>query len=417
MLQEIVNTIKESLSTLRLSSKDCNRSFTLANSNNGDTNDSIQSSTTDSTDNGDDFIDLNHSTTINVMKDVQLDNYEKQREESVQRRVESVSNELNMKSEHLFQSIENEMRNIQKKYLLQTIVKQKQYEEEYQQLLQELECMKQSHSVAAESLTKSSNLKLKEIEEKHKQLLREEKLKQQQRDECCRRIADYRHACATILAQCDQQLSSTPDDNLQLLRTKLVGYSQDLEFLALSKSEFSPDDVTLAESLYNQSLLVQENFVSQLEVIVASKATPPSPPSPVVKPLTPASPGPSKQPEPKQPLTPKTELSSRNIYVKYQVELVKFEEDCRAFAENPANRDRKNQIQLLIRTTINTICNVSIEHLKDKLNRLLQLFSGKTVQNKGKQLSCKGQDYSLQFAINTAVKAFLVGLPMFANYF
>jgi hypothetical protein len=61
-----------------------------------------------------------------------------------------------------------------------------------------------------------------------------------------------------------------------------------------------------------------------------------------------------------------------------------------------------------VKTTINTISCESVDHVRDKLNRLTSLFSEKDVEYGGKQISCSKKDASLNFCISLASKMFIV---------
>ena len=360
------------------------------------------------------------SNNVKELKNIELEVYEKQREEDVKKRVENMCQNLYCKNDSLLENVEDEMRIIQKKYLLMSIKKQKQYEEEYQHLEQELEQMKQKQNNG--NAVKSSNLKLLEIEEKHKLLLRQEEKKRQQQEDFRCKLSEYRAQCNNIINECDRKLisfqSNNNSDDIQHLHTLLVSCSQDIEMLLLSKSQFTFEDVKFAEERLLQSTIIHEKLCQHQQQI-QQRSVPPITTNvstmnvPIQEPVANVTDNVlvKQKPSVVSSVTKGNDCdNSKQLYITKQMELIKFEERCKRFADNSANRERKTQIQLFIRTIINTISNISTEHLKDRLNRLLHLFSEKPFDYKGKRISCSSNDYSLDFAMNIAVKSFLVTL-------
>jgi hypothetical protein len=85
-----------------------------------------------------------------------------------------------------------------------------------------------------------------------------------------------------------------------------------------------------------------------------------------------------------------------------------FENSFKSFITESKFKQKKNDLQLFVKTTINTISCESVDHVRDKLNRLTLLFNEKNVEYGGKQISCSKKDASLNFCISLASKMFIV---------
>ncbi|CAG2181518.1 unnamed protein product, partial [Oppiella nova] len=94
-------------------------------------------------------------------------------------------------------------------------------------------------------------------------------------------------------------------------------------------------------------------------------------------------------------------------YLNLQKYSNEFENSFQSFVSETKFKQKRNELQLFVKTTINTISCESVEHIRDKLNRLTQLFSEKSVESGGKQISCSAKDGSLNFCISLASKMFV----------
>ncbi|CAG2110535.1 unnamed protein product [Medioppia subpectinata] len=84
-----------------------------------------------------------------------------------------------------------------------------------------------------------------------------------------------------------------------------------------------------------------------------------------------------------------------------------FENSFQSFVSETKFKQKRNDLQLFVKTTINTISCESVEHIRDKLNRLTQLLSEKNVEYGAKQMKCCANDGSLNFCISLTSKMFV----------
>lgn len=85
-----------------------------------------------------------------------------------------------------------------------------------------------------------------------------------------------------------------------------------------------------------------------------------------------------------------------------------FEASLKEFTANPATKSYMNELQLFIRTLINTIANGTMTQLRQKASQLHNLFSKKSVYFQEKNIHCNNHPKALEFSIYFAAKTFIV---------
>ncbi|KAH9423836.1 Nuclear pore complex nucleoporin component [Dermatophagoides pteronyssinus] len=373
--EEIVNSVKQNLATLNLSpstkiqlalsNKSQPSSSTINSNKNGVDNNHHHETLIDSLDHLiiDDNVDDERSNDPNFsITDIELKNYEKQKKIEVIQRLEQQQRKWNEKNESMMKKYEDQMRMIQKKYLLESMRFQKKYDEEIQQLQEELDNSIRPQSISSVSANddinnenKKRNLKLKEIEEKHRILLKEKQ------NELRMQINVSKEKINNSIRMFDDCLKEFPnDDDLNHQRNIAKLLEQDIESIE-SNNE-----------MIVQPVINNNNADNAQENIVKNKFQ-----------------------------------SSHNIYIEYQSKLLKFENLCQQFQDNELKKPLRTALQLYVRSIINTISNISVEHLREKVSRLLNLFGQKYFEHRGKKIHISDTDYSYHFAINTAVRIIL----------
>nr|XP_027202971.1 nucleoporin GLE1-like [Dermatophagoides pteronyssinus] len=420
--EEIVNSVKQNLATLNLSpstkiqlalsNKSQLSSLPTINSNkNGIDNNHHHEKLIDSLDHLiiDDNVDDERSNDPNFsITDIELKNYEKQKKIEVIQRLEQQQRKWNEKNESIMKKYEDQIRMIQKKYLLESMRFQKKYDEEIQQLQEELDNSIRPQSISSVSTNddinnenKKRNLKLKEIEEKHRILLKEKQLKQ---NELRMQINVSKEKINNSIRMFDDCLKEFPnDDDLNHQRNIAKLLEQDIEVLLLSRNEYSDEDRILCENKLKEFLKINEKFFNRFKEL--KKHTPVSIESNnemIVQPVI------NNNTDNVQENIVKNKFqSSHNIYIEYQSKLLKFENLCQQFQDNELKKPLRTALQLYVRSIINTISNISVEHLREKVSRLLNLFGQKYFEHRGKKIHISDTDYSYHFAINTAVRIIL----------
>ena len=158
----------------------------------------------------------------------QIKQYELERSEKVAQRVEEMAARLRAHYDGLLEKMEGEMRLIHNNFLLHKLQSQRQYEEEYASLVQEMMAMGEeaqedqeesgdgqrtttttnetaAHPAVA-AASASSNSKSKELQEKQKLLERQRELRQQQQTEYRQVVTRSKEAIGRILADIEARL-------------------------------------------------------------------------------------------------------------------------------------------------------------------------------------------------------------------
>ncbi|KAH9390288.1 Nuclear pore complex nucleoporin component [Tyrophagus putrescentiae] len=159
----------------------------------------------------------------------QIKQYELERSEKVAQRVEEMAARLRAHYDGLLEKMEGEMRLIHNNFLLHKLQSQRQYEEEYASLVQEMMAMgeeaqedqlegqsgdgqrttattNETAAHPAVAAAASSNSKSKELQEKQKLLERQRELRQQQQTEYRQVVTRSKEAIGRILADIEARL-------------------------------------------------------------------------------------------------------------------------------------------------------------------------------------------------------------------
>lgn len=364
----------------------------------------------------DDINDLNKNENSKIEFDIlhidfKLQNYEQEREFKVQLRLEDFRKKLQEKYESMQRNFDDQSRIIEKKYLLESIRHEKKYEEENQKFLMDIENLKE---ISKQNLSVQDNiLRFKEIEEKHKLLLKEEENKKRQQAELKQKIIDLKDKINSDIQETNRELEKIGDFSQDLChyRNTILCLGQDIELILLSKNEYSHEDVNFCEKTLKKFYEIKELLKQCLEnpskqtnvsendspaLIHSKMESVVSPPTNELKTETKA-----------DTFEHRFKLS-KQIYIEHHTSLEKFEDLCKKFYDNESKKPTRTSIQIYIRSIINTISNTSIEHLKEKLIKLLHLFGNKKFEYNGRMVMLSENDYSYQYAINTAVKSLIV---------
>ncbi|KAH9517024.1 Nuclear pore complex nucleoporin component [Dermatophagoides farinae] len=436
--EEIVNSVKQNLATLNLSpsmkihsplskvSHSLMMPTVKSNLNGINNHEKVIDDTLDNliTDNDNDDLDEKSNDPNFSITDIELKNYEKQKKIEVIQRLEERQREWNEKNESIMKKYEDQMRMIQKKYLLESMRFQKKYDDEIQQLEIELESSTKPQSLSGDDTmgTRKRNLKLREIEEKHKLLLKEKERKQQQQNELKLWLTTSKEKIDQSVRIFDERLKEFPDDddlNHQRNVAKLL--EQDIEVLLLSKNEYTDEDRKFCEDKLGEFLKINEKFSIQFaelkrrqDEIAQKNSTSSSSNLTSEKPISIQSSNNINDSMMQTVMNEQENVvknkfkTSRDLYIDYQSKLIKFENLCQQFQDNESKKPLRTALQLYVRSIINSICNISIEHLREKVSRLLNLFGQKWFEHKGKKISISDADYSYHFAITTTVKIILL---------
>lgn len=394
--------------------------------------------------------------------------YELERNEKVQERVEETASKLRSKYDAILAKMDSERRLINNNFILLKIQAQKAYEDEYASLVRSLEMSEDNQQILSAERSESDKAatanKLKEFQERQKLLERQKELRLQKLAEYRQTVTSAKEAISRSLAECEARLEAEKQsallnqmqlkletsaaEELQHYRTLLLAAISELDVLLLTTSgqgaaELTAEHVKLAIERQQQAIQIAHHYNALLteqvkklyvEGVLGSKVN--SQQQPVIQnPSAPRTPKPKTQltmpksslfepsQQPPSASTPKPSSSTTStsstepefncpaklLYVRSQLELMKVEAIVERFKEAPANKERRQTLQTFINTRINTMCNEPIGKLIVKTKKLLEVLSCKQVtSSNGQSMVCSPKDGSLHFAMHTAVKTFLV---------
>lgn len=352
--------------------------------------------------------------------DLQLILYEKQRRENVAKEFDKKRQNLESEFRKFDEEFEAETKLNRQKYMLNIFKKITAYEEDIKALQSSIH--HQENRLQHNSLSATS--KLREIETKHQRIIEEQqkKLLEQQ----MRQLLEERNQIESIFNQCLQsliaieahhkndQILHTIKHDLQTIKTIL----QNMDFL-LNNRDLRNIDLKSAHGLKQEVLRLQTQITSNIEAVKRnkmkseeSKASDQRNDTQNVIQVTTTQVTPSLSLSREQVSHQSQSVDVIREYLKLQKISNDFDESFKRFATESGFKQKKNDLQLFVKTTINTISSESVEHIKDKLNRLSQLFSEKPVESSGRQVKCSHSDGSLPFAMSLASKMFIVSLSL-----
>lgn len=436
-MKEIVNSVKQNLTTLNLSSPLSSQNFFTKEKLNGltdqlsyeyceDQNLNDEDQQSDEIDHHLRFlleklkIDIsNNQDQIEVFSTPstrsKLFDYEQRREFDVQKKVEEKKQEWDEKQELFAKQCEEQMKMIEKKFLLESMHQLKAYEKEYEQLENNFNKINFGKKNNLES-QQNRGIKMKEIEEKQKLLIRQKELKKLQQMQYLQKFDSYRKEIDEIRRNYETYLKEKKvlisQDRIEHYRNMMIGFDQDIEVMLLSKKEFQTSDVEFCENKLQQCKNNFEEFVQQNEQIKTNESIKlESNKSVIENKIIDGQEKYAQTPsnhQTKSNTISKASKSSSMVFINMQTKLLKFEEFCQKFFDDQSKKQIRASIQIYIRSIINTICNISVEHLREKLLKLLNLYQRKQFEQNGQSISISEADFSYHFAINTAVKHFIV---------
>ncbi|UXI15010.1 hypothetical protein NH340_JMT00953 [Sarcoptes scabiei] len=434
--EEIVNSVKQNLTTLNLSSPLSSQNFFTKEKLNGltdqlsyeyceDQNLNDEDQQSDEIDHHLRFlleklkIDIsNNQDQIEVFSTPstrsKLFDYEQRREFDVQKKVEEKKQEWDEKQELFAKQCEEQMKMIEKKFLLESMHQLKAYEKEYEQLENNFNKINFGKKNNLES-QQNRGIKMKEIEEKQKLLIRQKELKKLQQMQYLQKFDSYRKEIDEIRRNYETYLKEKKvlisQDRIEHYRNLMIGFDQDIEVMLLSKKEFQTSDVEFCENKLQQCKNNFEEFVQQNEQIKTNESIKlESNKSVIENKIIDGQEKYAQTPsnhQTKSNTISKASKSSSMVFINMQTKLLKFEEFCQKFFDDQSKKQIRASIQIYIRSIINTICNISVEHLREKLLKLLNLYQRKQFEQNGQSISISEADFSYHFAINTAVKHFI----------
>ncbi len=358
----------------------------------------------------------NKNDSINEM-DLLL--YEKERQESVRIKIEEHIKEIESISKEYDEQIEEELRLIRQRYILAAIKKTNAFEEEYKALKDAIICKQ----INFDDNSMSASFKLKEIESKHQLLVEEQEKKQQEIRR--KQILSLRAEIDSIVQNVIDLSNSTENDliNSELFQSikheihSLISLVQSIDVL-LTKTDLTNFDVSNVQNFKMTANHIKNKIVSDIDNEKRNIQQKQSQSLSISNaPIIPIDNNDVHvMPESNQ----NSSIDSSNAlseFVDYQafkdyLNLQKFSNDFensfKSFITESKFKQKKNELQLFVKTTINTISCESVDHVRDKLNRLTLLFNEKNVEYGGKQISCSNKDASLNFCISLASKMFIV---------
>lgn len=394
------------------------------------------------------YNDAHPGTDDLIHKDYQLDAYEQQRKENVEKRLETILIEKSEEKERLRREQEQEMIKIERNNLKKEVDFETRLDEMDKFFAQlTLELNQATATTTTTSGTGAVNLKLKEVQERTQLLQKQELQRQQDQERYRRTISDNLRACQQYLGQCETSLEEFKklaiQDTARIVQADYKHFTNSIIILIeeinilLSKSNLAEQDVELSIKNVEQAALftktTQDRFASMLATQAHQQQQQLKSGGDVVgdaKPvIVPAVVGESKAipiDKVQQPLSTTTTKhgkssdyqSPRSRYLAYKQELAEFEKLCQKFldtTQTPDGKKRRTDMQIFIRSTINVISSSSTSHLKEQLRKLLYLFNGEMVMKEGggTRIKCQKTDYSFHFAINNAAKHFVVNILVF----
>ncbi|XP_054168233.1 mRNA export factor GLE1-like [Oppia nitens] len=358
------------------------------------------------------FINKNSSNKLNEsITELDLINYEKQRQELVSQELNKKINNLNTEFNKHKEEFDEELKLIRQKYTLDAIKRINSFADDYKALKDSIS--NKQMSFEGNSVTASS--KLKEIESKQQMLIEEQLRKQTEvrRKQLAIIRSDMLSAITSVEQFCNNLNNVIKNDQYFHLPKQefnsMNGLLQTIDKL-MTKPVLSESDFENAQNLKSNVIRIQKKIVSDIEILKQNinqqKVN-------QVKPIAEVS-AESVIKTNETSSESKTDTMSEFVdikafkhYLTLQKQFNDFETSFQTFTNDPRFKQKKNELTLFVKTTINTISCESVDHIRDKLNRLTILFNEKSVEYGGKQISCSQKDGSLNFCISLTTKMFI----------
>lgn len=304
----------------------------------------------------------NSNYQLDAMLEKSLILYESSRQEAIHDMISEKKLRLEVFNQVVMEEAAEEFRNIQQKFLSNAIDKIKQYEKECQALYEEV-IQKESEF----DKKPNKNLQILKAQEKAPQMS-DELLNQQKQVEKTKNLV----TASQVQVQQDDQAVLKNDQDITTTK------------------QISDDKVNMSQEFKEQpSKAVIDTNTTILDMELEK---------------APDDPGLEKK--------TKSKTSKQEKVLKDAIELQKFifdfESSIKEFTENPNMKSYINELQLFIRTLINTISNGSVSQLRNKALQLHNLFSKKSVYFQEKNIDCNKHPKALEFSIYFAAKTFIV---------
>lgn len=337
--------------------------------------------------------------TENLANRVEILKFEEERQQNVKEAVECRQKENETFLEETEQQAEEEIRMIRQRYALALMKLMNEYKSDYESLQHNINA---KQALMQKELSTSATHKLKEIESKHKLIVAEQEKKIQEGYK--QELMNVKKELDKIAKDIKENLKSVEIDIkspafLQTIQThqhNLNQITQNVDIL-LSKSRIEDNEVAqfktyklIAEKIEKEILTAIERNKTTQQLISQ-------------KPLEE-----KQQPFPEKDSVNDFQEKDLRNYLELQKFLNDFEESLTQFVNVTEFKTYRNSLQQFVKTTINTIASGSVDHLRDKLNRLKFLFEGKTLEFQEKRIDCKGHKDALNFCLITAAKTFVV---------
>jgi hypothetical protein len=359
---------------------------------------------------------INKNDSIN---EIDLLLYEKERQEMVRIKIEEHVKEIESISKEYDEQIEEELRLIRQRYILAAIKKTNAFEDEYKALKDAMI----SKQINFDDNSMSASFKLKEIESKHQLLVEEQEKKQQEIRR--KQILSLRTEIDSIVQNVINLSNSTENDlrNSELFQSikheihSLISLVQSIDVL-LTKTDLTNFDVSNVQNFKMTANHMKNKIVSDIDnekrnIQQKQSQSLSSSNAPIIPIdnndvyVTPES-NQNSSIDSSNALSEFVDYQAFKDYLNLQKFSNDFENSFKSFITESKFKQKKNDLQLFVKTTINTISCESVDHVRDKLNRLTLLFNEKNVEYGGKQISCSKKDASLNFCISLASKMFIV---------
>ena len=351
--------------------------------------------------------------------------YESQRQSQMRQRIEQRFNQIRSHFDELDQDYEERDRLIRQKYLLVCLQRSKQYNQEFNSLLEQILSRPRSFTKEVDA-----NAKLQRIEEAHVRRLEEQR--QKKNAELSLKIktqSDKIRALINQLFELCNQNKLNPEQIRPL--GALTSLANSVE-LILTKENLSEDDlqsaIKIAEEAHRVGRICR-NAIEKTGQTFSPVTTEDATSKPKVSEPTAAEE--AKKKEVLKPAEPSESefchdrsigefyaTAQLNEYLNLQKFKMELELKIESFVKSPNNKNHRNNISQLIKTTINAISSNSYEHLKEKTRRLSDLFEGKSIEFRDQRINVNIHPDALDFAMHLTATTFLVQLSSrFFNQF
>ena len=349
-----------------------------------------------------------------LLNDFELILYEKQRKESVVQELDKKRLNLESEFKKCEEEFEEENKLIRQKYAIEISRRINSLRDDYKALEESL--LSKDSSFETNSMTVNSNSKLKEIESKHQFLVKEQHKKQSELRR--KQLIVYRNECESVVKSCVQLSNQLESDlkNDQYFHTlkqelnSMNGLLQSIDFL-INKSDLSDSDINCAQNFKIQINELKDKLFSNINQL-KQKTKPID-----CKPIAENSKSNISEERKSDSISKFVDTNAFKNYLRLQTFSNDFENSFQSFVKENNFKQKRNELQLFVKTTINTISSESVEHIRDKLNRLTQLFSEKTVEYGGKHIKCNSKDGSLNFCMSLTSKMFIVSQYILNHFF